>query len=125
MKHTPLCPVLLAAVLLPASATPHLHGRLSPAAPAFSGVPYANPVCVLLRLCGTFNTACCGVCPAGTLPPSWAALTKLRVCNLWGNKLSGPLPGSWSGMAAMEELLLSHNALTGEALGHWQPEGGH
>jgi hypothetical protein len=51
--------------------------------------------------------------PVGTLPPSWAALTKLKVCYLFNNTLSGPLPGSWSGMAALEDLSLPDNTLTG------------
>jgi hypothetical protein len=51
--------------------------------------------------------------PAGTLPPSWGALTKLKICRLFNNTLSGPLPVAWSGMAALEDLQLSFNALTG------------
>jgi hypothetical protein len=53
------------------------------------------------------------VCPAGFLPPSWVALTKLKVLYLFNNTLSGPLPGSWSGMAALEDLALNRNDLTG------------
>jgi hypothetical protein len=55
----------------------------------------------------------------GTLPPSWGALTKLRVCWLGINTLSGPLPGSWSGMAALEDLKLNGNSLTGGTTGRW------
>lgn len=54
-----------------------------------------------------------GVCPAGTLPPSWAALTKLRTCSLFNNTLSGQLPGAWTGMASLDVLYLSVNNLTG------------
>jgi hypothetical protein len=53
------------------------------------------------------------VCPAGPLPPSWGALTKLRECRMYTNTLSGPLPGSWSGMAALELLSLGSDGLTG------------
>jgi len=49
----------------------------------------------------------------GTLAPSWGAMSKLRLCSLFNNTLSGPLPGAWSGMAALEDLRLSGNALTG------------
>jgi hypothetical protein len=51
--------------------------------------------------------------PAGTLPPSWSALTKLRVCRLFRNILRGSLPDAWSGMAALEDLHTGINALTG------------
>jgi hypothetical protein len=60
--------------------------------------------------------------PAGTLPPSWGALSKLRECSLWNNTLSGPLPSAWSGMAALQELQLQTNALAGTvppSLGSW------
>jgi hypothetical protein len=54
--------------------------------------------------------------PAGTLPPAWGVLTKLKLCYLWDNTLSGPLPSAWSGMAALQELALYNNNLTGEPL---------
>jgi hypothetical protein len=60
------------------------------------------------------RTAFSRCCP-GTLPPSWGALSKLRVCYLGDNTLSGPLPGAWSGMAALEDLQLAINRLTGGA----------
>jgi hypothetical protein len=50
---------------------------------------------------------------SGTLPPSWGALSKLRVLQLFVNTLSGPLPSAWSGMAALESLALHSTALTG------------
>lgn len=54
-----------------------------------------------------------GCCTAGTLPPSWGALTRLEQLFARNNTLSGPLPGAWSGMVALEELVLLGNALTG------------
>jgi hypothetical protein len=52
---------------------------------------------------------------AGSLPPSWGALSKLAVLYIWGNQLSGELPGSWSSMVSVDDLDLSSNAdLTGE-----------
>lgn len=56
--------------------------------------------------------------PAGTLPPSWGALTRLKMLNAEDNLLRGPLPDAWSGMAALEELGLGMNALTGMS---WDP----
>jgi hypothetical protein len=53
------------------------------------------------------------------LPPSWGALSKLKVCWLDKNKLSGPLPGSWLGMAALEDLQLNINALAGTVPPSW------
>jgi hypothetical protein len=46
-------------------------------------------------------------------------MSKLRLCSLFNNTLSGPLPGAWSRMAALEDLRLSFNRLTGG----WQEEG--
>lgn len=50
---------------------------------------------------------------AGTLTPSWGALTRLRELRLFDNQLTGPLPGSWSGMAALEVMQIANNSLTG------------
>jgi hypothetical protein len=38
---------------------------------------------------------------------------KLRVCLLWGKKLSGSLPGGWSGLVELKVMAISTNALTG------------
>jgi hypothetical protein len=46
-------------------------------------------------------------------------MTKLRVCQLGNNSLSGPLPDSWSVMAALLELELDTNALTGPVPPSW------
>lgn len=60
-----------------------------------------------------------GYCPAGTLPPSWAALTAMQACYIYNNSLSGPLPSPWSKLAVqLEKLALHYNALTG---GSWRP----
>lgn len=62
---------------------------------------------------------CAALPAAGTLPPSYGRLTKLRQLGLWGNRLRGPLPAAWSGMAALQTLDLSVNALTGEPCLTW------
>jgi hypothetical protein len=53
------------------------------------------------------------LCPAGTLPPSWGSLTKLKKCWVFNNTLNGTLPDAWSGMAALEDVGLNRNNLTG------------
>jgi hypothetical protein len=62
--------------------------------------------------------------PAGPLPPSWGALSKLRMCYLYRNNLTGPLPGAWSGMTAMEDLDMSMSGLTGGGQGAEARRGG-
>lgn len=54
---------------------------------------------------------------AGSLPPSWGALSELKTLILFNNSLSGPLPGSWSGMPAITALSLGDNQLTGGPAG--------
>jgi hypothetical protein len=102
--HTPPPPLLLPH--LPASVPPPSPHPLRQQAGAHQLLLYSH------GWCGR-------VCAAGTLPPSWGALTKLRVCYLFTNNLRGPLPGSWSGMAALEDLQLSRNSLTGGSTGRW------
>jgi hypothetical protein len=77
---------------------------------ASNGFPTIGVVFFSTKAVNSLWPRCC----PGTLPPSWGALTKLKVCRLWRNKLSGPLLDRWSGMVMLEELDLSTNALTGE-----------
>lgn len=65
----------------------------------------------------------CQLYPAGTLPPSWGFLSKLRYIYMDNNKLSGPLPPAWSGLAALEQLTLANNALTGTVPATWSSWG--
>jgi hypothetical protein len=53
----------------------------------------------------------------GPLPPSWGALSKLLAVDLFQNRLSGAPPGTWSGMKSLKELDLSRNRLIGKASG--------
>jgi hypothetical protein len=92
-QAAPVCAVLCCAVLCCSCAVQR------------NGVPYSH----LLSRCQSHPLHCC----PGTMPPSWGALAKLKVCRLDNNTLSGPLPGAWSGMAALVELGLSINTLTG------------
>lgn len=59
-----------------------------------------------------------GVMHAGTLPPSWRALSKLQVLDVSRNKLIGPLPDSWSALG-LSSLNLSRNALLGTVPASW------
>lgn len=46
-------------------------------------------------------------------------MSKLKVCNLYVNRLSGGLPKAWSGMAGLQTLSLYSNQLTGSVPPSW------
>ena len=55
----------------------------------------------------------------GTLPASWAALTKLDLLILTGNSLSGSLPMEWSNMTQLSTVYLDNNRLSGSVPKSW------
>ncbi|KAG5488305.1 uncharacterized protein JKF63_08013 [Porcisia hertigi] len=55
----------------------------------------------------------------GTLPASWARLSRIEYISLFSNSLTGTLPPEWSNMKTLKWFLLYENQLTGTIPESW------
>lgn len=59
---------------------------------------------------------------SGTLPASWARLTRMERLRLESNSLAGTLPVEWRGMTSLAKLRLDNNKLSGTLPSSFLPE---